>query len=104
MNISFVRHKNLEKQRREAERESVRSEGPSEDQLRRGAHRGYVCAEIENVGDAEQEDNSVEQRLRIISADVVGDALAGDTSETRADFLDRGHQRKRKQHGPEHAH
>jgi len=62
-----------------------------------------TSAEIENVGDAQQRNDSVKQRLGIVFADVFSDALAGDPAQARTDFLDRRHQRKRKQHGPQHA-
>ena len=33
-------------------------------------------------------------------ADIAGDTVSGDPADTRGNFLDRRHQRKRQQHGP----
>ncbi len=38
-----------------------------------------------------------------MAADVAGDPDAAYTADSRANFLDRHHQRKGKKHGPEHA-
>src|SRR5947209_19684778 len=42
----------------------------------------------------------MEQPRRIMPARIARNAMPGDAADTRGNFLDRRHQRKRQQHGP----
>jgi hypothetical protein len=71
--------------------------------LHRGAHGGHVCAEIEDVGSAEKYYDAVEHGSWIVFSQVRGYANSGYPSETATNLLNRRHQRKREEHGPQHA-
>ena len=70
-------------------------------QLGRFAHGGQVGADIDGVGDEQQRHQARHQPARHHLAHVAGQAMAGDAPDQGADHLDRHHQRKGQQHGPE---
>ena len=74
--------------------------GAADQQAQRRAHGAEVGAEIDHIGDEQQEHDRAQEPRRVVTAEVVGDAVAGHAADPRADRLDHGHQRKAEQHGP----
>ena len=98
--IAAVVEEDLRRDRGHAEQQHVDDAGSADQQLGGVRHRAEIGGDVDGVGDEQQRDDDIQQRRRIMPADIAGDAAPGDAADARGNFLDRRHQRKRQQHGP----
>ena len=82
------------------EHRDVEETGPSDEKLARVRHGAEVGADIDRVGDEQQRHDDLQQPVRIVPAEIAGDAMPRGAAEAGADLLDRHHQRIGQQHGP----
>ena len=78
----------------------VEETGASDEELARVRHGAEVGADIDRVGDEQQRHDDLQQPVRIVPAEIAGDAMPRGAAEAGADFLDRHHQRIGQQHRP----
>ena len=78
----------------------VQETGASDEELARVRHCAEVGADIDRVGDEQQRHDDLQQPVRIVPAEIAGDAMPRGAAEAGADLLDRHHQRIGQQHGP----
>src|SRR5262249_45028808 len=76
---------------------------PADQKLGHGSHRGHVRAEVENVSHAKKTYQCKYEWLGEALAHARRESTTGDTTEARTDFLNRAHQWKCEQRGPQHA-
>ena len=90
----------MRRDRHHAKEHDIDDAVAADQQLGRVRHGAEIGGDVDGVGDEQQRHHDVEQRGRIVPADIAGDAVPGDAADPRGDFLDRRHQRKGQQHGP----
>lgn len=90
----------LEENAEDAEQHRIEVLGPADQQAQRCAHGAEVRAQVDNVRHDQQDDDGTQKPCRVVTPQVLGDALAGDAADAGADRLDHRHQREAEQHGP----
>jgi hypothetical protein len=98
--VAFVFEKHLREHRNDAEQEHVDDRRPADQQFDGIAHRAQVRRDVDGVCDEKQGNERPDDRRRIVSADVAGDAMASDATDPSGDLLNGDHQRVGQQHGP----
>jgi len=63
-------------------------------------HGAEVCADVERICDQAQQHDALQQPVLVVLAEVSGDTLSGDSSDTRADVMDDDHEGVGEQHRP----
>ena len=101
--VARVAHPHLEHDAGQPEQRGEQQHRPGHDQSQNRAHRAEVGAEVDHVGDQQQHHHRTQQPWRVMLAQVLRDALASGRADPGADRLDRGEQRKAKEHRPGHA-
>src|SRR5205814_10559937 len=82
------------------EYDGVRYARPADQKFRRIRHGIEIGADIDRIGGEKEHDDRLQYPVRIMATQVAGDAVPGGSPDSRADFLDRHHERKCEQHGP----
>ena len=100
MHVAVVGHEDLQEERTGREQDREQRFAPAQHQLSGGAHRGEVGADIDGIGDKQQEHDHADQRARQHARHVRREPFAGDPADPRADGLDRRHQRIGQRDGP----
>ncbi len=98
--VAFVAKEYLQHGAGRADDDHVEVLRPADQQVDRVRHGAKVRADIDRVGGEHERDDALQHPVRIVPADVAGDAVAGGPADARADFLDRHHQRIAEQHRP----
>ena len=73
----------------------------ADDDPRRISDRTEIGSDVHDVGDDDERDRRVKHPPRVMLLEYPGEAAAGDLAKPRADVLDRCHERKGDERGPE---
>ena len=99
--VAFVGNENLQPGTEHAEEHDSRSRcGPSNQEGERVAHGTEVGADVDGISSQQQGYDALQEPIRIMLADVAGNAVSRRATDAGADFLDRAHERVGKQQRP----
>ena len=98
--IPRILHKHLQKRAQHSEQGNVGSPGTADQEFHRIAHRSKICADVHDVSNQQQSNDTLQGPLGIMVGNVARDAAAGSPSYSPADFLDRRHERIGKEKRP----
>ena len=100
--VAVVRQERFQRNRADREQGGVQQGRAADQELDRRPHRPDVRAQVDDVGDQDQQPTMPYiSRGGVVLAEVARDAPARDAPDLGADLLDARHQRVREQHGPE---
>jgi hypothetical protein len=100
--VSVIRHENLKQKRYSHKNRGHEVAIGAADQFCDLSHGRDIGRDIQRIGDQQQHDHALEDDGRKRGLDIGSQPFAGDPSDLRAHRLDRGHQRVRHWHCPEH--
>ena len=83
-----------------ANADGVKRRRPSDKELEGFAHGAQISADIDGVGDEEQNCDRIEQPCRSCFAQISSQTVARRPADPGADFLNGCHERKSEQHRP----
>ena len=101
--IAIIADQHFKQDADNPEDDRVEQHWTRDQQRQRRPHRAKVCAQIDDIGDQQQQHHAPQQGLGIMAAKVMRDPPPGSRPDPRADRLNRGEQRKTEQHGPGHS-
>jgi hypothetical protein len=83
-----------------AEQDDIHQSWPADQQSQSIGHRSEIRADIDRICQKEQRDDALEQPVGIVLTKIASEPFAGNSSYSRADLLNRNHQRVGEEHGP----
>jgi hypothetical protein len=98
--IAGITGENLQPRREHREQHDIEQGGAADHQCQRRAHRPKIGAQVDKVGNKQQQHDAARQPCRIMPPQITSDAKAGHPADPRADLLDRCHQRVAEQQRP----
>ena len=98
--VAGVAYERLQQDTDDAEQHGVELGRSVDQQPCRRAHGAKVRAEIDHVGDEQQQDDAMQKPWRIMSTQVAGDADTRDASDPCADVLNDNHEGQAEKHDP----